>query len=307
MSTATGAAAPLAMEKQEEAPRRWNFSLLPKAFQTNPMMDMTVITEMTDEGRLRPLPSPASPAYYSLLSAGYRMHGEISGDLRIFSQAETEEHLIRALAASGFQPEKEDHPPSLLIVYSWGVHSPLEFGDEENPAEANAAILRNMLARAALVGGDGFARELHARFMDASDMFDINRIPGFETLPPWAFNFANPIAQFRQSSVRNEFLLLQSANSLYYIIASAYDYSSAAENRRVLLWRTRMTVSAAGVSQRESLPTVIQTAAPYFGRETAEPQIVQRRVKDGTTSIGELRVLPSEGEPEGSIPNGASK
>lgn len=292
-----GAAAPASTAKQEEAPRRWNFSLLPKAFQTNPMMDMTVITEMTDEGRLRQPPSSQTPAYYSLLSAGYRMHGEISGDARVFSQSETEEHLIGALAASGFQPEQDpDHPPSLLIVYSWGVHSPLEFGDEENPAEANAAILRNMLARAALVGGDGFARELHARFMDASDMFDINRIAGFETLPPWAFDFANPIAQFRQSSVRNEFLLLQSANSLYYIIASAYDYSSAAENQRVLLWRTRMTVSAAGVSQRESLPTVIQTAASYFGRETPEPQIVQRRVKDGTTSIGELRVLPSEGE-----------
>lgn len=120
-------------ENEPEVRPLWNFRLLPKAFQKNPIVDMTVITEMTEEGRLRPPPSSENPVSYSLLSAGYRRHGEVSGETRSFSQTEVEDHLNRSLAAGGFRAEENpDHPPSLLIVYSWGVHGPLEEGDAGN-------------------------------------------------------------------------------------------------------------------------------------------------------------------------------
>lgn len=67
----------------------------------------------------------------------------------------------------------------------------------------------------------------------------------------------------------------------------------AAGNRRVLLWRTRMTVATDGVSQLQSLPVLIATAAPYFGREMDEPAVLTpRTIREGRVEIGESVVVP---------------
>ena len=97
--------------------------------------------------------------------------------------------------------------------------------------------------------------------------------------------FSNPVAMFRRASVRNETLLEQTANDVYYVVASAYDHKSAAANRRVLLWRTRMTVAAQGVSQDQTLPTLVMSAAPYFGKDMPEAELLTRRTREGTVEI----------------------
>jgi len=83
-------------------------------------------------------------------------------------------------------------------------------------------------------------------------------------------------------------------DDLYFAVASAFDYDALAHGKRVLLWRTRMTVSAAGVALDQSLPAVIATAGPYFGREMTEPSTVVRRVKEGRVEIGPAAVVEPE-------------
>ena len=51
------------------------FSLLPKAFQKNPELEMTGFTVMTDYGRTVPPPSPQSPVYYEIHDSGKQLRG----------------------------------------------------------------------------------------------------------------------------------------------------------------------------------------------------------------------------------------
>jgi hypothetical protein len=92
-------------------------------------------------------------------------------------------------------------------------------------------------------------------------------------------------------------LLEQTANDIYYVVASAYDYRSASTNKRVLLWRTRMTVAAEGVSQVQTLPALVLAASPYFGKDMAEPELLTKRpVPEGSVEIGTPVVVPSSGD-----------
>jgi hypothetical protein len=83
------------------------------------------------------------------------------------------------------------------------------------------------------------------------------------------------------------------AQDCYYVVASAYDRGSVAADQRQLLWRTRLTVAADGVAQRQSLPVLIAAAAPFFGRETPEPEIIRKRsLRRGNVEIGTPTVVP---------------
>ena len=48
-----------------------------------------------------------------------------------------------------------------------------------------------------------------------------------------------------------------------------------------------MTVTSAGLAMAETLPPLITSGAAFLGRETAEPQIGERRIsRDGNVRIG---------------------
>lgn len=81
----------------------------------------------------------------------------------------------------------------------------------------------------------------------------------------------------------------------------AYDHAQLLRNRRVLLWRTRMTVSTEGVAQTDALPTLITAASSYFGREMDGPAVLSRRaVPRGEVEVGPPQVVeedvPGRGE-----------
>ncbi|MEO5959096.1 MAG: hypothetical protein ABIZ49_03085, partial [Opitutaceae bacterium] len=60
----------------------------------------------------------------------------------------------------------------------------------------------------------------------------------------------------------------------------------------ILLWRTRMTVAAQGVSQEQTLPTLVLSAAPYFGREMSSAEILSKRtIREGNVEIGTPTVV----------------
>ena len=306
-SAQTPPAVPKPAAKKDE-PSGWVFSLLPKSLQKNPRLDLTVITEMTELGKKLPPVSPEQPAYYQAFSSGSRQLGHAAGNEKNLAPEFVERLLTRSLAANGYLPATPPaHPPTLVIFYTWGSHNLLVEGDADNPSLSAELVARNLLDRAALVGGEKFARELLQLFTEADAMALGNRTPpadpsgAVEPIQPILgaaqMEFFNPVNLFKQRSVKNAFLVDQTAEDVYYVVASAYDFQSVATKQKRLLWRTRMTANTRGVSQEQSLPTLIASAAPYFGKEMAEPEILTpRAVREGTVEVGTPTVVPPAAE-----------
>jgi hypothetical protein len=287
-------AAPAAPQKNSD----WVFSILPKAFQKNPRLELTVITEMTDAGKKLPPVSPSQPAYYETYSMGFHQLGDAAANEKTLKQEDIDKLLTRSLATNGYLvAERPQKPPSLLIIYTWGSHNMLREGDDENPSLSSDAIVRNLLDRAALVGGQKFAKDLLELFQQEDDMNTMANVHLPEgaqpVMTPEMMAFANPVNLFKMRSVKNEFLLDQTAADVYYVVASAYDYQSAAANNKILLWRTRMTVAAQGVSQDQTLPTLVLSAGPYFGKDMPEVETLSKRaMPEGSVEIGTPVVVP---------------
>jgi hypothetical protein len=291
------ASKPATPPSKKASSSEWVFSLLPKSLQRNPRLELTVITEMTEAGKQLPPVSTQTPAYFEAFSPGPRHLGHSQGNEATPKQAEIERLLFQALATNGYLPAKPPAvPPSLLIIYTWGSHNLLTEGDDENPSLSGEQIARNLLDRAALVGGEKFARRLLDLFQqaDAMNVAASARPPpgGEQVFTPAMAEFANPVSMFKRSDPKNEFLVDQAASDVYYVVASAYDHKSVIANRRVLFWRTRMTVASQGVSADQSFPTLVSSAAPFFGREMAEPEILSKRaMREGSVEIGTPTVV----------------
>lgn len=294
MPVAPKAATPAKKPAQSE----WVFSILPKSFQKNPNVELTVITEMTELGRKQPPASPAAPVYYIAQSSGFHQMGHTSAGEHSLKPEEVERILTRSLAPNGFLPAAPPaHPPTLVIFYTWGSHSMLVEGDPDNPALSAQEVAANLLDRAALVGGVKFSQEMLKLFQEADDLATLNRAPppdpsgAVAPIPPVLgdaqMEFLNPINRFKAADPKNDFLFEQFTNDVYYVVASAYDYAAVATKTKRLYWRTRMTVAAQGVSQEQTLPTLIASASPYFGKDMSEAEtLTKRAVPEGQVEIG---------------------
>lgn len=290
----------------KEAESRWVFSLLPKSLQQNPRLDITVITEMTEAGKKLPEVSPAKPMYFEPVNSGYKALGAIVANEKVVPEKEITRLLFQSLGSAGYLPGKApEHPPTIAIVYTWGSHNLLVEGDEENPSLSPTAVARNLLDRAALVGGQKFSNQLRQAFEKADTMATASYAPPSDptgTVPdiprvngPDQIAFLNPVELFRKESEKNDFLVDQTAHDVYYVVATAYDYASIAKNKPLLLWRTRMTVASSGVTQEQTLPTMIMTAGPYFGKEMNDVAILSKRaVRDGKVEVGTPQVIDAK-------------
>ncbi|HYC71975.1 MAG TPA: hypothetical protein VEB66_12255 [Opitutaceae bacterium] len=305
------AAASAQIDRPAEPPARdkspFVFSILPRGIQKNPHVDFNIITEMTDEGRQAAKPTAAAPVYYITKPAGFLQlgHGAPAGEKP--PEVERMERVLeRALSASGYRGADKDHPPSLVIIYSWGSHSnPLVDDDPENNTVPNKVLVDELIERARLVGGEKFARELVQAM--ATQGAAQRAMPKPRVDPNGAvdthFNVQgdaagamtqifSPVEAFRQRSAKHRGLMEDVGSSVYFVIASAYDFQSVAEEKRLLLWRTKMTVNSRGVAMTETLPALIASAGPYFGQDMGEVQVVTQRIsREGTVEIGTPEVV----------------
>ena len=250
------------------------FSILPKSLQKSPTLDMTFNTEFTAYGRLLRKASPENPFYYVGQDAGFHQLGWAAGGERSPQTEVLERALNKALATNGFLPASPGHPAGLALIYYWGSHNK---PDEDTARDFPELVQKYILERAFLVGGKKFASGM---------LFSME----------WGETAAD-------HEEKMEFLRDQTREELYYVVASAYDYQALARGERKLAWRTTMTVTSAGLAMNETLPTVVASAAPYFGRETAEPEIGARRISRegrvliGTPTVVEDALIPKEKTP----------
>lgn len=268
--------------------------LLPTAWQENPRLHFTVTTELSEEGKKLPEVTPEHPAFFQLRVSGYREVGDTPAGEKTLKAEEIEPTLLRALATSGYQPAKPDRPPSLLVVYRWGTHNMID-SDHLDPNQK----VRNILDRALLVGGEKFAGDLEAAYREAATFAPISK-----NLPAEVREFTDPISLLKMRDQKTRFLVERSTDDIYFIVASAYDYNSFTERRLVLLWRTRVTVTSQGVTQAQTLPTMIATAGPFFGKETDGAEIIGRhtiprgRVEIGTPTVVKPADTPAQAPAE---------
>jgi hypothetical protein len=80
----------------------------------------------------------------------------------------------------------------------------------------------------------------------------------------------------------------------YYVILRAFDFQYAWKQKKIrLLWETRFSLSERSNAFNEALPGMAQTAARYFGKDTAG--LMLDTVPDGQVKIGPLKSLETEG------------
>ena len=270
---AAGSSSPPAQKADNSGSDEWMFSLLPKAFQRNPVFNMTVVTEMTESGRkMRPV-SPEQPMYYVAHAGGFRQLGETLGGEKSPTAADLERTLKQSLAANGYLPVAEEgQRPALVLIYTWGSHNVMFDNDWHMQRMFPELVRRNILERSLLIGGKNFTTNLGRSMEFGQSLLD--------------------------ATGKQEYLINQAANDCYFVIASAYDYAALARGERKLLWRTKMTVNSQGVSMTESLPRLIATAAPFLGRETGEAETISKRFpRTGHVEIGTPTVVEEDSAP----------
>lgn len=254
--------------RREASAPAFNFNLIPKPFQRNPQLEMTVYTTMTDFGRTLPAASPAAPVTYVASNHGFMPLGDAVGHQRPPLPAEIEKIMVRALNERGYVAAPAGQVPGLALIYYWGSHYRLDLEMARMFPEMHR---QHLLERATLVGGPEYAREIQRQF-------EWGYLPG-------------------DRSLKQGYLFQQADTDLYFVVVSAYDHASILAKAPKLAWRTTMTVNAIGVAMTESLPPLILTAGEWFGREMDETVAVRRSVRRGTVELGPLRVIEDEPPP----------
>jgi hypothetical protein len=275
-----------------------DFSLVPKAFQSEPHIDVMIVTELSKAGHAAPVASPLHPVYFSGADGGQASVGDAIGGERAPKPAELANLMAKALRAGGYLPAGPGHPPTIYIYYRWGSFnklSDMDQGASQNVGSGGSKIkgpmddqqLRNLMERATIVGGSRFANEWG------------------EALETGTFNW------WRNTSQRKVFLVETASENLYFIIATACDYQAAVKGNLVILWQTRISTSSRGIAMDESLPQMAASSATYIGHETDGPVRLDRpTVKDGHVEVGEPVVvredLPSDALNPDNPPPGAA-
>lgn len=267
LSSAAEPGVPLPVMSEPIRESGWTgFSLLPKAFQSNPQLEMTYVGELTDFGRTLTPPTPEHPVYYVTYNTGYRMFGDTMGDNPPKSEY-LDKILRHSLSKNSYLPATRKHPPQLALIFHWGAHNAMDF---EMRSLFPHLSQRHILERSYLVGGHKFRKSI-------ADRLAYGDFPTYHT-------------------TKNEFLTYQASLGLYFAVVSAYDMAAFQEGTRRLVWRASMTVNTTGVSMVDSLPALILSAAPAFGRDMTEPDIVLRRVRRGVVEYGPATVVETDVE-----------
>lgn len=239
-----------------------------------PELRVVTVTDTTPAGALRRPVSPAQPAYYVAVSAGFRDFGGIVAGDKAPPKEEVFRAMARVLARQGYLPASAEHPPSLLLLWTWGtMNTDRVYSANPDDTEGRQVNRRQLL-----------------RFMGAYKLGLVAREPGAAVFDPLL-----PGALFRDAD--QEVLSDLATEDLYVAAIAAYDHAAAVRSQKVLLWTTKISAPSRGHAFAEVLPSMLALAGPQVGRETPRPVVVTagERFK-AEVKIGDPTVVGS-GEP----------
>lgn len=282
------AASPATPAKEDHEGFRLS-DLLPRSLQRNPRLEISVLTEMSPQGKTLKAPDPAHPVYYASWDGGLVERGDSVAGERPPNPARLAAVMRQALAASGYLPASAEHLPTIVVHYRWGSYNHLtaiddgsstqSTGDADSapslPADdmADDTVRRNLIMRAALVGGPAFARDL----IRAADL--------------------HLMEQFRMRDSRNDELVDMALGDLYFVVAVGYDAAAAHQGKAVALWTTKISTNSQGLAMDETLPALASSGRKFFGHETEGPVLTSPRLFGGKVEVGEPFVVKDPAVP----------
>jgi hypothetical protein len=211
--------------------------------------DVQVITstEATPAGALRRPPSPSDPVYYMALSAGYHDFGTAMAGDKLPVPQQMIRTIVKVLAKDGYLPTDAIHPPTQMLIFTWGTMNPDMMPDPWNPGFPDIQLNRMQMIR--FLGGDklGLVSDYPAEWGD--------------TLYPGLTLF--------DADAR---AIVEVAREAFYVVALAgYEFPVKEPKHPKQLWQTRICCPAAGLVMEDTLPTMLAIAAPYIGNVTSRP------------------------------------
>ena len=229
-------------------------------FPTEP--DVIVNTDMVE--RDTPTPSRGNPIYYLPVSKGYRDFGYDMAGEKIPEPRGVLTMITRILNGQDYRLATREHPPTIMILYSWGT-----FYRNPDPFASNSFV-PEMLE---FLGGSKVGLRTSAHRQASSELDE-----GLHTISPDSSTIAGFIP-----------------HGMYVITFWAFDYARAREGVARLLWKTNISSSTRGFYLPEVLPTMLTVAAPMIGRETGKPiRIDIDEHYKPRVELGELQVIDDD-------------
>jgi hypothetical protein len=218
-------------------------------FSNNDLETITV-TDMTQAGKLRRIPTKNNPVYYIAVSAGIHDFGGMKAGEKPVAREQVNKMMLKALAQQGYLPATADQHPEVILIWTWGT--------------MNADYLFIPGSRSGMTSrGYQTNRGQMLRFLGA------NKLSGHSWTDQSFPEVSLPIGLRFD---RDEFMLNETAmDDLYVASISAYDVHLTGDRQGKPLWITRISAPARGFWMPEALPAMVAIATPYIGRDTDKP------------------------------------
>ena len=86
-----------------------------------PAVDVITVTSMTEAGRTYPAASRATPVYYMIIDLGQQTFGRSWAGEQTPPKGTALKWMMQAMAQQGYRLADNQHRPTQLFVYSWGL------------------------------------------------------------------------------------------------------------------------------------------------------------------------------------------
>jgi hypothetical protein len=114
------------------------------------------------------------------------------------------------------------------------------------------------------------------------------------------------LSNLNRGWISDELIIQGGSQDRYFVAVSSYDFAAfQKDGKKVLLWRTLMSVPSAGLENFDQVAlTLVKAGGPFFGREASRPQLIDLPVTPaghvvvGTPEVKDYRdAPPSQGQP----------
>ena len=270
-----------------------------------------VVVDMTEAGHKIAHPTPAQPAYYLPLSVGYKEFGYAHHFQRPPpNEWEIQHALAKALYNQGYQLMTKEGHPSLVLVFWWGYMAPADVdsttvgspmfkegsldsgpGGDGGDHRAGPGFYWGSGQGGGLNGAPTYFQGGQSGYLlgyqppGGESLSGDGAVTGFSVFPQFSIGFQDANEQRMMSLVAGNTIndhqkfvdpRLDEVTSMitqprYYIMVSAFDFQSWLHHKPVLLWRAHVSTELWGHYFDQVVGTLINTAGPWFGRETKAP------------------------------------
>lgn len=220
--------------------------------------------------------------------------------------------VARYLAKQNYFLAQDAKSAGLLLVISWGKTVPFEDGPYRNAqdqmlttmSQVKATTPSGVQARSA----DGIQSPAQAINDAARSALegDLLQMQMFNSMRDRAneknarllgymreINSRNNMSRFAGAGSSFDDLISDIESERYYVIISAYDFRTAAqEKKQKLLWSTRVSIQAQGNRFDEQLIAMMDNASRQFGKESG--QLIRQYQRATRVDLGELKSLGYE-------------